>query len=654
MISLENVTVSFGGVDLFRGVTLQIGPRDRIGLVGRNGSGKSTLFRVLSGSQPVSAGTVNVPRDQRVGLLAQHLDGLSDSGTIMDETLTAFTELQALEDRIREIRAELERLPSHKTDRLTRLSGRLAEASERYHVLGGGQQRGQAERALMGLGFERERFNEPLNTLSGGWRMRVELAKILLAQPDLLLLDEPTNHLDIESIGWLEEYLKGYNGALVVVSHDRRFLDTVTRRTFELTLGRGIAFNVPYSQYVEQRREQLEVERAAWRNQQQTIRQTQEFIDRFRYQATKSNQVQSRIRMLERMERIEVEGEDTRELRIEFPVCARAGDLILRIEGAGKSFGSRRVFRDAHLDLMRGEKIAFVGRNGEGKSTLIKLIIGEHAPSEGTITLGHKVEIGYFAQDQARRLDDSLSVYDVIEHAATGAQRTKIRDMLAAFLFRGDDVDKRVGMLSGGERNRLALLEMILRPANFLILDEPTNHLDIAAKRVLKEALMRYEGTLLIVSHDRDFLDGLVSRVYEFTRSRVREHVGGIGSYLDTRRAEMAASGNIPLETISKAIEAKEVPSAALDTREEWKARKKRDNELTRLKRDLARLEKSIAEGETRLKEIGEALHHADLAEQKNMIAEYETLQRWMETEMEAWETCYAQIDSIEGEGDER
>ncbi len=609
MVSLENVTVSFGGTDLFRDVQLMVNQQDRIGLVGRNGAGKSTLFHVIAGDMAPSEGRVNRPHGLRIGFLAQHI-ARRDDRSVMGETLEAFEELNTIERELARINALLASAEGSSPQDHDRLAMRLADLTDHYHLMGGGREEALAERTLLGLGFEREQFDQPTIQLSGGWRMRIELAKILLRAPDLLLLDEPTNHLDIESIQWLEDYLKGYAGALMLVSHDRRFLDTVTTRTVELSLGKARSFNVPYTQYMALRKEQHAQQEAAYRNQQREIEKTEDFINRFRYKPAKSNQVQSRIRMLEKMELVEVEETDNSKLSIRFPPAPRAGDTVLRVEDVAMGFGSKTVFTDARFSVERGEKVAFVGRNGEGKTTMARVILGELQPTKGTVKIGHNVEIGYFAQDQESVLDPNLTVFETVDHVAVGSIRTKIRDLLGAFLFRGEDVDKPVRVLSGGERNRLAMVKLMLHPYNLLILDEPTNHLDIQAKDILKQALQRYDGTLILVSHDRDFLTGLVGKVYEFGHGRVREHLGGIEDFLNTRKLA-------DLEQLN----AKDVADVATDstkpkstTREEWKQRKQRDNEIQRHRRTIEQLERDIATGEAKQKEM-----EAQLANPGNM-----------------------------------
>ena len=644
MVSLENVTVSFGGTDLFRNVQLMVNQQDRIGLVGRNGAGKSTLFHVIAGDMAPSEGQVNRPHDLRIGFLAQHI-ARRDDRSVMGETLEAFEELNAIERELARINALLTSAEGSSPKDHDRLAMRLADLTDRYHLMGGGREEALAERTLLGLGFEREQFDQPTIQLSGGWRMRIELAKILLRTPDLLLLDEPTNHLDIESIQWLEDYLKGYAGALMLVSHDRRFLDTVTTRTVELSLGKARSFNVPYTQYMELRKEQHAQQEAAYRNQQREIEKTEDFINRFRYKPAKSNQVQSRIRMLEKMELVEVEETDNSKLSIRFPPAPRAGDTVLRVEDVAMGFGGKTVFSDAHFSVERGEKVAFVGRNGEGKTTMARVILGELQATKGAVKIGNNVEIGYFAQDQESVLDPNLTVFETVDRVAVGSIRTKIRDLLGAFLFRGEDVDKPVRVLSGGERNRLAMVKLMLHPYNLLILDEPTNHLDIQAKDILKQALQRYDGTLILVSHDRDFLSGLVGKVYEFGHGRVREHLGGIEDFLNTRKLADLEQLNAT-EVADVAADSTKPKSAS---REEWKQRKQRDNEIQRHRRTIEQLEREIANGEAKQKEM-----EAQLANPENMenieclLQEYNGLKAQVARLMKQWEEQSYELEVLE------
>ena len=643
MVSLENVTVSFGGTDLFRDVQLMVNQQDRIGLVGRNGAGKSTLFHVIAGDMAPSEGRVNRPHDLRIGFLAQHI-ARRDDRSVMGETLEAFEELNAIERELAQINALLASTEGGSPQDHDRLATRLADLTDRYHLVGGGREEALAERTLLGLGFEREQFDQPTIQLSGGWRMRIELAKILLRTPDLLLLDEPTNHLDIESIQWLEDYLKGYAGALMLVSHDRRFLDTVTTRTVELSLGKARSFNVPYTQYMELRKEQHAQQEAAYRNQQREIEKTEDFINRFRYKPAKSNQVQSRIRMLEKMELVEVEETDNSKLSIRFPPAPRAGDTVLRVEDVAMGFGGKTVFSDAHFSVERREKVAFVGRNGEGKTTMARVILGELQPTKGDVKIGHNVEIGYFAQDQESVLDPSLTVFETVDRVAVGSIRTKIRDLLGAFLFRGEDVDKPVRVLSGGERNRLAMVKLMLHPYNLLILDEPTNHLDIQAKDILKQALQRYDGTLILVSHDRDFLSGLVGKVYEFGHGRVREHLGGIEDFLNTRK--LADLEQLNAAEVADSSDSSKPKSAS---REEWKQRKQRDNEIQRHRRTIEQLEREIANGEAKQKEMEAQLANPENMENiEGLLQEYNGLKAQVARLMKQWEEQSYELEVLE------
>lgn len=644
MVSLENVTVSFGGTDLFRDVQLMVNQQDRIGLVGRNGAGKSTLFHVIAGDMAPSEGRVNRPHDLRIGFLAQHI-ARRDDRSVMGETLEAFEELNAIERELARINALLASTEGGSPQDHDRLAMRLADLTDRYHLMGGGREEALAERTLLGLGFEREQFDQPTIQLSGGWRMRIELAKILLRTPDLLLLDEPTNHLDIESIQWLEDYLRGYAGALMLVSHDRRFLDTVTTRTVELSLGKARSFNVPYTQYMELRKEQHAQQEAAYRNQQREIEKTEDFINRFRYKPAKSNQVQSRIRMLEKMELVEVEETDNSKLSIRFPPAPRAGDTVLRVEDVAMGFGGKTVFSDAHFSVERGEKVAFVGRNGEGKTTMARVILGELQATKGAVKIGNNVEIGYFAQDQESVLDPNLTVFETVDRVAVGSIRTKIRDLLGAFLFRGEDVDKPVRVLSGGERNRLAMVKLMLHPYNLLILDEPTNHLDIQAKDILKQALQRYDGTLILVSHDRDFLSGLVGKVYEFGHGRVREHLGGIEDFLNTRKLADLEQLNAT-EVADVAADSTKPKSAS---REEWKQRKQRDNEIQRHRRTIEQLEREIANGEAKQKEMEAQLANPGNTENiEGLLQEYNGLKAQVARLMKQWEEQSYELEVLE------
>ena len=534
MVSVENLSVEFGVRPLFSEVGFVINEHDRIALVGKNGAGKSTLLRVLAGQQQPTSGAVSVQRDTCIGYLPQVME-LSDTRTVRQETEQAFAHLHELERRVGNLNNQLAERTDYESDEYLQLVERFAHESERFQMLGGMNYQAELERVLVGLGFRREEFDRPTSELSGGWRMRIELAKLLLQQPDVLLLDEPTNHLDIGSIQWLEGYLQTRANAVVLVSHDRAFINNVTNRTLEISCGRVYDYRVKYDEYVQLRAERREQQLRAYENQQKEIADTKAFIDRFRYQATKAIQVQSRIKQLERMVPIEVDEVDTSALHLKFVCSQRSGDFPVSCDGVGKAYGDHRVFADVNLMIRRGEKVAFVGRNGEGKSTLVKCILGE-IPFEGQLKVGHNVQIGYFAQNQAQLLDGELTVFDTIDRVARGDIRTRIRDILGAFMFGGEASDRKVKFLSGGERTRLAMIKLLLEPVNLLVLDEPTNHLDMRSKDVLKEAIRDFDGTVIVVSHDREFLDGLVSKVYEFADGRVREHLGGIYDWLEKQK----------------------------------------------------------------------------------------------------------------------
>jgi len=534
MVSVENLSVEFGVRPLFSEVGFVINEHDRIALVGKNGAGKSTLLRVLAGQQQPTSGAVSVQRDTCIGYLPQVME-LSDTRTVRQETEQAFSHLHELERRVGNLNNQLAERTDYESDEYLQLVERFAHESERFQMLGGMNYQAELERVLVGLGFRREDFDRPTSELSGGWRMRIELAKLLLQQPDVLLLDEPTNHLDIGSIQWLEGYLQTRANAVVLVSHDRAFINNVTNRTLEISCGRVYDYRVKYDEYVRLRAERREQQLRAYENQQKEIADTKAFIDRFRYQATKAIQVQSRIKQLERIVPIEVDEVDTSALHLKFVCSQRSGDFPVSCDGVGKAYGTHRVFSDVNLMIRRGEKVAFVGRNGEGKSTLVKCILGE-IPFEGELKVGHNVQIGYFAQNQAQLLDGELTVFDTIDRVARGDIRTRIRDILGAFMFGGEASDRKVKFLSGGERTRLAMIKLLLEPVNLLVLDEPTNHLDMRSKDVLKEAIRDFDGTVIVVSHDREFLDGLVSKVYEFADGRVREHLGGIYDWLEKQK----------------------------------------------------------------------------------------------------------------------
>lgn len=537
MVSIDGLAVEFSGTTLFSDISFQINEKDRIALMGKNGAGKSTLLKILAGIRQPTRGKVTAPKDCVIAYLPQHLM-VEDGRTVYDETAQAFAHLHEMEREIDRLNNELAQRTDYESDEYMKLIERVSDMSEKFYAIDLTHFEEDIEKTLLGLGFERTDFQRPTSDFSGGWRMRIELAKLLLRNPDVLLLDEPTNHLDIESIGWLEEFLTNCAKAVVVISHDRKFVDNITTRTIEVTMGRIYDYKVNYSQYLVLRRERREQQQKQYDEQQKMIQETRDFIERFKGTYSKTLQVQSRVRMLEKLQLVEVDEEDTSALRLKFPPSPRSGNYPVTMDGVGKAYGPHTVFKNATLTIERGDKVAFVGRNGEGKSTLVKCIMGE-IPHEGTLTLGHNVHIGYFAQNQASLLDEELTVFQTIDEVAKGEIRNKIRDLLGAFMFGSPEASmKKVKVLSGGERTRLALMRLLLEPVNLLILDEPTNHLDLKTKDILKQALLDYDGTLIVVSHDRDFLDGLATKVYEFGHQRVREHLCGVYEFLETRRLE--------------------------------------------------------------------------------------------------------------------
>lgn len=607
MISIEGLTVEFGGFTLLDKITYVINKRDRIALVGKNGAGKSTMLKIIAGLQQPTSGVVNRPKDITIGYLPQQMQ-LSDSRTVTEEAALAFSHIQEMQERLDQMNAELAERTDYESDAYQELIDRISQVSEQLALSGSGNYLAEIEKTLLGLGFLRSDFDRPTSEFSGGWRMRIELAKLLLQRPDVLLLDEPTNHLDIESIQWLETFLATRANAVVLVSHDRAFIDNVTNRTIEISLGHIYDYRVNYSKYVQLRAERLEQQQRAFENQQKQIQDTEAFIERFRYKATKSVQVQSRIKQLEKIERIEVDEVDNSRLRLRFPPAPRSGDYPVIAKDLGKSYGDHVVFAHADFTIKRGEKVAFVGKNGEGKSTLVKCIMGE-IPYDGELKIGHNVKIGYFAQNQAQLLDESVTVFDTIDRVAVGDIRTKIRDILGAFMFGGEASDKKVKVLSGGEKTRLAMIRLLLEPVNLLILDEPTNHLDMRTKDVLKQALKEFDGTLIVVSHDREFLDGLVSKVYEFGQQRVREHLGGIYDFLAAKKMSSLKE----LEVKSKPVEKSQNPEPkpkpivaesklSFEARKEWQRKiKRQERAVADTEQRLAKLETEIAEIEARL-----------------------------------------------------
>ncbi len=645
MISVNNLTLSFGGFDLFKGISFQLNSDERVGLVGKNGAGKTTLLRLIAGELQPTKGSISLPSHVRLGYLPQQMK-LALGKTVIDETRKAFTEIIQIKNDINHISEQIANRTDYESKEYLDLISKLTELNDRYALLEGDTADARAEQILLGLGFKRTDFTRQTSEFSGGWRMRIELAKILLQHPQVLLLDEPTNHLDIESIQWLEDYLKNFQGALLLISHDRAFLDNVTQRTVEISLGNIYDYKVPYSNYVELRRERRQQQLAAYRNQQKLIEDTQEFIDRFRYKPTKSVQVQSRIKMLERMDIIEVDEEDTASLNIRFPEAPRSGDVVVEVKDVAKRFGDKLIFSDVHFTIERGQKVAFVGRNGEGKTTMSRIIAGE-LDFDGYLKIGHNVAIGYFAQNQDELLDGSLSVLETIDMVAVGDIRTRMRDILGAFLFRGEEVDKRVSLLSGGERNRLAMAKLMLQPYNLLVLDEPTNHLDIRSKDVLKNALRAFNGTLIVVSHDRYFLDGLVDKVYEFTNGSVNEHLGGIYDFLQRKKLDSLKE----LERKQVEQKSKNIGSKTSNQKIQWAERKEIDRQIRRIETQIEIVEREILSIEKDISEIdiklSDPIAHGINPSSKDFFKLYETRKADLAQKMEHWEQLAAQFEEL-------
>ncbi|MGD9929011.1 MAG: ABC-F family ATP-binding cassette domain-containing protein [Mangrovibacterium sp.] len=635
MVSVDQLVVSFGGFDLFKGISFLITPKDRIGLVGKNGAGKSTLLKILAGQQLPSEGSVALPKDVRIGYLPQHMV-LSNTKTVFEETRKAFDEILDLKKEIDRLNHEIATREDYETDGYMQLINRVTELNDRYHMIGGSNFEAEIEQTLKGLGFERKDFTRQTSEFSGGWRMRIELAKILLKRPDIFLLDEPTNHLDIESIQWLEDFLSSYSGSVVLVSHDKAFLDNVTNRTVEISLGRIYDYKANYSRYLELRKEQKETQLAAFRNQQKLIEETEQFIERFRYKATKAVQVQSRAKMLDRLDRIEVDEDDNSRLNIKFPPAIRSGTVVVDCKHLSKSYGSLLVLDDIHLIIERGDKVAFVGKNGEGKTTLARVILNELEYS-GEMKIGHNVKVGYFAQNQAQLLDENLSVLETIDQIAVGDVRTKIRDILGAFMFSGEDVDKKVKVLSGGERTRLAMIRLMLEPVNFLVLDEPTNHLDMRSKEMLKQALAEYDGTVLVVSHDREFLDGLVKCVYEFKNRKVKQHLGGIYDFL--RKKKMDSLKELEQKNKPAGGTSKEEKKAVADENKlSYEERKEINKSISRLEKSIEQSETEISRLEDEIARMDELLADPALLDDHSVFEKYEALKANLEEVMAQWE----------------
>lgn len=617
MISINNLAVRFGGYTLFDDVSVMISDQDKIGLVGRNGAGKSTLLKIIAKQEEPTEGEVVISSDWKVGYLPQTMK-VSDGKTVLEEVRGAFFELNAIKEKIDKINVQLAERTDYESDAYLKLIHQVTELSDQLEMQGGSSVEGEMEQMLVGLGFTREDFNRKTSEFSGGWRMRIELVKILLRRPQVLLLDEPTNHLDIVSIQWLEKFLMQYHGAIILISHDRRFLDAVTKKTFEISVNKLTVYPAPYTQYLELKEERYAQQLAAYENQQKMIEDTEKFIERFRYKATKSVQVQSRIKQLEKIDRIEIEKQETGAFHIQFPPAPRSGTIVVKAEHVTKRYGEKLVLNDVALSVERGQKIALVGKNGEGKSTFIKCVLNE-IEHEGEITLGHNVNVGYFAQNQDEILDENATVFETLDKIAVGDIRTKLRDILGAFFFSGEDVDKKVKVLSGGERNRLAMAKLMLQPYNLLILDEPTNHLDIQSKEVLKQALLKYDGTVILVSHDRDFLNGLTTNIYEVKRTHIKEVMGDLQVYLNQLNQEELAALKAPTQTEKK------VTSSKI----EFQQQKEKERETRKLQTQIDKLEKQIQSLEDEVYNLNikfiedsanvtadDYKHHAELQEQ--------------------------------------
>lgn len=636
MISINNLTVVYGGFTLLNDINFHISESDKIGLVGKNGAGKSTILKLICGIQNPTTGKIAVPNGMKIGYLPQIMEH-HRGRTVIDEAMTAFADMFSQEDELEKITVEMAERTDYESDAYQNLIIRMNEINDRLSYTRSDNPQVQAERTLMGLGFKYEELSRPTETFSQGWNMRIELAKILLSKPDVLLLDEPTNHLDIESIEWLEGYLKDYKGSLVLISHDRKFLDNVTNRTVEIMLGRIHDYKVPYSKYLELRRERMEQQKAAFENQQRMIEKTEEFIERFRYKPTKSNQVQSRVKQLEKLERIEVDLEDRSALAVKFPPAPRSGDIAYKAVDMKVGYGPKVVFSDAQIEVRRGEKVALVGRNGEGKTTLMRVIMNELDPMEGESKVGYNVNIGYYAQNQEDILDKEDTVFGTLDRIAVGDIRLKLRDILGAFLFKGEDIDKKVAVLSGGERARLAMAKLILKPYNLLALDEPTNHMDIRSKDILKQALKAYDGTLIIVSHDRDFLDGLVDKLYEFRDGKVKEHLGGVQDFLERRKLENLSE----LERHYKVAEEKpvEVVQKKEESKQEYQAKKYVSKEEKKIRNRISFLEKGIETIEAKMAEIEAVLSNPGPGDDvMELTRAYLENKRELDFKMEEWE----------------
>ena len=642
MISVEGLTVEFGGFTLFDDVSFVVNKKDRIALVGKNGAGKSTMLKIFAGLQSPTSGTVSIPKETTIGYLPQQMQ-LTDSRTVREEAEQAFGHIQEMEKEIERLNLELAERTDYETESYQKLIDKVTHLSEHFQLMGGSNYHAELERTLIGLGFNRSDFERPTSEFSGGWRMRIELAKLLLRRPDVLLLDEPTNHLDIESIQWLENFIATRANAVILVSHDRAFIDNTTSRTIEIELGSIYDYKVKYSEYVELRKERREQQLRAFENQQKKLADTEAFIERFRYKATKSVQVQSRIKQLEKVERIEVDEVDTAMLSLKFPPAPRSGSYPVIMENVAKRYGDHLIFKDVTLTINRGDKVAFVGKNGEGKSTLVKCIM-EQIDYEGKLQLGHNVKIGYFAQNQAQLLDDNLTVFDAIDYVAQGDIRTKIRDILGAFMFGGEASEKKVKVLSGGERSRLAMIRLLLEPVNLLILDEPTNHLDMRSKDVLKDALREFDGTVIVVSHDREFLDGLVDKVYEFGNQRVVEHLGGIYEFLEKKKMDSLRELERSTQAASLAADTDVQPT---QNKLSYEARKEQSKAIKKVEKAVAEAENKITELENSIAAIEARLATPEGASDTSLYNDYSSLKKELSDTMDTWTELTMELEEL-------
>ncbi len=647
MISVDKLKVEFGVKPLFQDVSYVLNDRDRIALVGKNGAGKSTMLKIIAGLQIPTSGTVSIPKETTIGYLPQVMN-LTDEYTVLEETEQAFSHLTELQQHLEQLNIELAQRTDYESEEYHKLIDRFTLETERYRMIGGDNYQAEMERTLTGLGFERSDFNRPTSEFSGGWRMRIELAKILLRHPDVLLLDEPTNHLDIESIQWLENFLKTYAGAVMLVSHDRAFINNVTNRTIEISCGKIYDYKVTYDEFVKLRKERREQQIRAYENQQKEIQEIKDFIERFRYKPTKAVQVQSRIKQLEKIVPIEIDEEDRSAIHLKFPPSVRSGDFPLICEDVRKAYGDHVVFHDVNMTIKRGEKVAFVGKNGEGKSTLVKCIMNQ-IPFDGKLTVGHQVQIGYFAQNQAQLLDEEKTVFDTIDYVAKGDIRTRIRDILGAFMFGGEASDKKVKVLSGGERSRLAMIKLLLEPVNFLILDEPTNHLDMRSKDVLKEAIRAFDGTVILVSHDRDFLDGIVSKVYEFGGGKVREHLCGIYEFLQKKQLDnlnqLQTTTPYGLSTYQR--EPDEKVEIVSEGKINYQLQKEQNRKQRKLERQVAECEAKIEHLEQQIKEVEEKLSTVEGATDPTLYVRYQELKDQVAETEAAWEQYSMELEEL-------